>query len=259
MTDRIVIPEGAHSVLGPSSAERWLNCGGGTGGSPSEYAAEGTVAHTLSEWVRTTGKPASTWKGKTLVSGAFEFKVGKALIEGVTTFVQSVEKLPGAALREERVAYDDLVPGGFGTLDDARLHLDAGIVTDFKFGKGVQVPAKDNAQLWLYDLGVFFKYDWLYKFKKFVNRISQPRRGVAAETELQEVSTGHLLQWGFDVVRPRAESLLAGRLKDQLKAGPWCKFCGFKNECSERAAYKVAHETGVFKRDAEDELEALND
>lgn len=242
MSDVIVIPEGRHSGLGPSSSERWLNCGGGTGNGPTEYAAEGTCMHTLSEWVRLTGLPVETWKGKTLQHGEFSFNVGKMMMSAVQTFVDSVKKLPGPALVEELVHYDGLVPGGFGTLDDGRMHLDACVITDFKGGKGVQVSVKNNSQLWLYDLGVFFKYDWLYKFKKFVNRISQPRRGVVAEVEVEEVSVGHLLQWGYDVVRPRAELILAGKLKDQLKAGPWCKFCGHKDTCSVRAAYKVSYE-----------------
>ncbi len=242
MSDVIVIPEGAHSPLGPSSAERWLNCGAGCGQGQTEYAAEGTCMHTLSEWARLEGEPPEAWKGKILQSGEFQFKVGKAMIAAVATFVESVEKLPGVALVEERVSYDELVPRGFGTLDDARLHGDAAIITDFKGGKGVQVSAKDNAQLKLYGLGVLFKYDWLYKFKKFVNRVSQPRRGVVAEEEVEEISAGHLLQWGYDVVRPRAEALLSGRLRDEYKAGPWCKFCGKKETCSTRAAYKVQYE-----------------
>jgi hypothetical protein len=206
-----------------------------------------------------TGRPASDWKGKVLQSGEFSFKVGAALVNGVTTFVSSVEKLPGGAMVEELVEYPELVPGGFGTLDDARLHLDAGVVTDFKFGKGVQVPAKANSQLMLYDLGVLFKYDWIYKFKKFVNRISQPRRGVVAEEEVEEIGVGHLLQWGYDVVRPRAEMLLSGRLKEQYKAGPWCKFCGKKDTCSTRAAYKAQHDTGTFVRDASEELVRMDE
>lgn len=242
MSDVIVIPEGVHSVLGPSSAERWLACGAGCGQGQTEYAAEGTAMHTLSEWSRLEGKPAEHWKGKILQSGEFQFKVGKVMINAVDTFVESVSRLPGVALVEERVAYEELVPGGFGTLDDGRMVSDACVITDFKGGKGVQVSAKGNAQLKLYDLGVLFKYDWIYKFKKFVNRISQPRRGVVAEEEVEEISTGHLLQWGYDVVRPRAELLLAGELEDQYKAGPWCRFCGRKENCSTRAAYKASYD-----------------
>lgn len=176
------------------------------------------------------------------------------MAETVSTFVTSVEKLPGPALVEERVFYEDLVPGGFGTLDDARPHLDACVITDFKGGQGIQVSVKDNPQMKLYDLGVLFKYDWVYKFKKFINRISQPRRGVVAEEEVEEISTGHLLQWGFDTVRPRAELLLAGKLTEQLKAGPWCRFCGKKDTCPARARYKANYD-----RSPDEELIALDD
>src|SRR5438477_12883794 len=116
--DVIVIPEGAHSVLGPSSAERWLNCPGSVllpGPSPqSEYAAEGTAAHTLSEWVR-SGKPLAEFKGRILRVGEYEFKVGKNMMDSVATFVDEVAKEgEGAALTEERVDYEELVEGGFG-------------------------------------------------------------------------------------------------------------------------------------------------
>lgn len=239
----IVIPEGEHSTtFGASSSERLLNCGGSTGNGATEYAAEGTVAHWLSEQVRLTGTPPDAWKGKVLKHGEFSFKVGKPLIEGVRTFVESVERLPGAALIEERVDYNELAEGGFGTLDDARLYGDTCVITDFKYGKGVEVPAKDNPQLKLYALGVWFKYSWVYRFKQFVLRISQPRRGVAAENEQWTISTGKLLEWGYDSVRPRAELLLSGALKNELKAGPWCRFCGNKDTCSVRAAYKAQYE-----------------
>lgn len=248
--DLIVIPEGAHSPLGPSSAERWLNCPGSIGqGDQTEYAAEGTCAHTLSEWVRLSGKPASHWKGVTLQSGVFQFKVGKNMIDSVETFVAEVVKEgPGAALTEERVGYEDLVAGGFGTTDHARLLDWLCRVKDFKHGKGVVVGAKENPQLMLYALGIYFKYRWIYDFDKFVLSICQPR---VHHFDEWEISLGKLLQWGYDVVRPGA---LRVHPQAARVAGPWCKFCGHKNDCSVRAAYKISHETGTFSRDASDEL-----
>lgn len=249
----IVIPEGEHSSYGPSSAERWMNCPGSKGGGQSKYAAEGTAAHSLSEWVRMERKPAKHWKGKILRVGDYDFKVGKSMIDSVTTFVDDVEKIPGVPLVEGRVYYNELVPGAFGTLDDARMKDDLCVITDLKHGKGVVVGALDNSQLKLYALGLYFTYGWIFSFHSFLLRISQPRRKHFVEWE---TTLGSLLSWGFDTVRPAYRRALTST---ERKAGPWCKFCGFKNECSERAAYKMQHESGTYTRDADDELVTLDE
>lgn len=254
MTDNgvIILPEGEHSDWGPSSSERWLNCFGSKGQGQTAYAAEGSCAHWLSEQVRLTGLPPEHWKGRTIRCGEYEFKIGKPMIDSVRTFCDDVKKIPGAAVIEGRVHYEELVPGGFGTLDDARLRDNVCVVTDLKHGKGVVVEAEDNSQLKLYALGLYFGFKWVFRFDKFVLRICQPRRKHFVEWE---TSLGKLLEWGFDFVRPRYEM---ARVSKERKAGPWCKFCGFKAECAERAAYKISHETGTFTRDAEDELVDLD-
>ena len=238
MSETIVIPEGLHSELGPSSSERWMNCPGSVLASrgikeQSEYAAEGTAAHELSKWVRETGKPASDWKGTTLVVGDYQFKVGKPMIDSVQTFVDDCAKIEGDALIEEMVHYEEIVPGGFGTLDDGRLKEYVCNITDLKHGTGVKVFAKENSQLKLYALGVYFKLKWLYEFDHFLLRICQPR---LRHFETFELSLGHLLQWAFDVVRPAAK--LAMTPGAPIVAGPWCKFCKRKDKCQVRADYK---------------------
>lgn len=216
------------SVLAPGVAKQ------------TEYAAEGTCAHWLSEQVRNTGRPASDWKGKVLQSGEFQFKVGKPLIDSVTTFVEHVEKEgDGATLCEEMVHYEELVPGGFGTLDHARLNDRVCRVKDFKHGKGVEVDSADNAQLKLYAVGLWFGYKWLYEFDKFILSICQPRRHHFDEWE---ISLGRLLEWAYDAVRPAAKLALTPGAP--LKAGNWCKFCKCKLECGTRAAWKRTQSTG---------------
>lgn len=262
MTGVIVIPEGAHSILGPSSADRWLNCPGSVllpGPSPqTEYAAEGTAAHTLSEWVRNSGKPAEAWKGKTLQVGGYQFKIGKSFINSVNRFVEDAAKEgSGPALVEERVHYEEVVAGGFGTLDHARLADWLCRVKDFKHGKGVIVGAKMNAQLMLYAFGVWLKYRWLFDFDRFLLSICQPR---VHHFDEWEISLGHLLQWVYDVVRPGAVKALTPG--SEIKAGPWCKFCKAKDTCDVRARYKVGHETGTWERpprDADEELVTLEE
>jgi hypothetical protein len=225
-----------------------MNCPGSKGGGVSKYAAEGTAAHSLSEWVRIERKPASHWKGRIIRVGEYDFKVGKSLIASVSTFTQDVERIAGVPVIEGRVGYDELVPGAFGTLDDARIQEGLCTISDLKHGKGVVVGAEDNSQLKLYALGLYFTWKWVFSFDKFVLRICQPRRKHFVEWE---TSLGKLLEWGFDEVRPAYQRKL---VSTERKAGPWCKFCGEKNSCSERARYKMEHESGTFTRDADEEL-----
>ena len=252
----ITLAEGAHSILGPSSSERWMNCPSSVLapgiGKQTEYAACGTAAHSLSEWVRETGKPASEWKGTTIVVGDFQFKVGKTLIDSVTTFVEEVSAIPGAPLIEELVAYEDLVPGGFGTMDDGRLEDGLCTITDYKHGQGVQVSAKGNSQMRLYALGVWFKYRWIYDFDKFVLKICQPR---LRHFEKDEISLGKLLQWGYDTIRPAAK--LAMTPGAPIRAGSWCRFCKIKDTCQTRMDYKA--EMKNRELNAETEFENLTE
>jgi hypothetical protein len=247
----IAIAEGVHSILGPSSSERWMNCPGSVlapgVAKQTEYAAEGTAAHELSKWVRETGKPASDWKGTTLVVGDFQFKVGKPMIDSVQTFVDDVSKIPGDAYFEKMVHYEHWVPGGFGTGDDFRLEDGLCTVTDFKHGQGVQVFAKDNSQLRLYALGLTTTLSWLYEFDRFVLKIAQPR---LRHFEEWEVSLGHLNQWAYDVVRPAAKMAMTPGAP--IVAGEWCKFCKLKQTCETRQEYKTRMKNR--ERNAEEEF-----
>jgi len=208
--------------------------------SPSSvYADEGTAAHTLSEFVRVQNVPAFTFRGQTLKVNDNVFKIGKPMIDGVQTFVDSCAALPGDPYYEIQVAYDEWVPGGFGTADDIRLSDGLCVVTDLKFGSGVQVFANDNAQMKLYALGAFATYGWLYEFDKVVLRICQPR---LRHFEDYETTIGKVLQWAYDEVRPAARRAMQPGAP--FKAGAWCKFCRAKDSCVVRSEYKRDFETG---------------
>lgn len=244
-----------HSELGPSSSDRWIHCPGsviecrGIKGS-SKYAAEGTAAHTVSEWVRAGRVPATTFLGVVLKVDGFEFKVGKAMARGVQEFVDYCAKAPGDPFYEIRVRYENYVPGGFGTADDVRLTDDVCVNTDLKYGTGVKVFAKENSQLKLYTLGTYEKYKWAYRFDKCVMRIAQPRlkHWDEWETTIEEIK-----EWANDVARPAA--LRALQPGAPFQAGNWCKFCKLRDTCQVRAEYKREKESVSRAND----LETLGD
>ena len=110
-----------HSELGPSAAERWLNCPGSVllirdmVKPDSIYAAEGNAAHELSEWCRINKVSASHYRDTVIQVGQYSFTVDQEMIDGVDEFVDYVNALPGQPLYEERVDFTPWVPHGFGT------------------------------------------------------------------------------------------------------------------------------------------------
>ena len=263
--DIVVIPEGAHSEVGPSSAERWINCGysvlasRGVNAPPSDYALEGTAAHTVSEWVRKRGVPAQTFYGTTLriTHGTEHWDVycGKPMVRGVQDFCDRVAQVPGYELVEARVDYTDALFGprwlwtgnevpAFGTSDSIKLQDYVCDVSDFKFGKGVKKDAEMNEQLLLYAFGTYLGWRHLYDFDTFVLRIYQPRLN---HYDRAEISLGRLIQWVGDVAAPAARRALQPNAP--IKAGGWCQFCKVKPTCAVHSEYKQQREAVARQHD----------
>jgi hypothetical protein len=252
----VVIPEGAHSELGPSSAERWINCPGSVLAArsivapPSKYAMEGSAAHTVSEWVRRNAVPAETYAGYTLrfVYGDenHDFKCNGAMVRSVQEFVDRVSQLPGHPLIEQMLHYEQYVPGGFGTSDDIRLNDWICYVGDFKHGTGVKKDADMNEQLLLYALGTYIQWHPYFEFAEFDLRIYQPR---LEHFDQAEITLKDLLQWAGDVARPAA--LRALKPGAPFKAGAWCQFCKLRDSCGVRAEYRREREKFSMKNDFE--------
>lgn len=244
------VPEGLHSRLGPSSAERVINCPGsvlateGIKDQPSSYALEGTSAHTVSEWVRVNRQPAETYQGTTLRitrgNEHWDVKCGKAMVLSVQQFCDRVAKLPGQELVEARVDYTDFlfdspfdaaVPA-FGTSDSIKLNDLICFVGDFKHGTGVKKDAEMNEQLLLYALGTYLNYRWAFKFDTFQLDIYQPR---LRHFDQAEITLTRLLEWANDVAKPAM--LRSLKPNAPFKAGEWCKFCKIRTTCRVKAAY----------------------
>ena len=224
----------AHSPLGPSSSERWLKCLASVehtkhmGDTASKFAAEGTAAHELSEWVRVQGKPAEDFLGQEIHADGFRFPVNWEMVHAVQKFVDYCARLEGDPYYEERVHYTAFVPNGWGTADDLRIGPTT-YVTDLKYGKGIMVSAQDNSQLKLYALGVFQDFGHLYDIENFVLTVHQPRLD---HVDVWEISTHDLLIWTRDVVVPAFERAMEP--DPPFVPGEWCRFCPAKESCEAR-------------------------
>lgn len=233
-------PDVEHSPMGPSSGERWMNCSASVDFTKdmkdrnSIYAAEGTAAHELSEWMRNEGKPAKHYLGREIKAKGFTFEVTQEMATNVQQFVDYCDEFcDDDVFVEERVHYTAWVPNGWGTADDIRFKETVCKLTDLKYGKGVKVNAKNNTQLLLYALGVFQEYHHLYDIEEFILAIHQPRLNHVDEWT---VTTKELLVWARDVVMPAAQEVLEG---GKFFPGKWCQFCRGKNLCEARANANV--------------------
>lgn len=252
------MPE-VHALLSASSAERWLNC------SPSarlnaeiedkgsEYAAEGTLAHTMCE-IKLTGYISAIPK-RTINSKLNKLKKDERYqseMDGYTddylNYVKEIAiGLPGAAtIRvEEQVDYSGYAPEGFGTADCLILYGDELHVIDFKYGRGVEVSAENNAQLKLYALGAMNKFAFLYSTKKVVLHIVQPRINNFSRWE---TTADDLQAWG-ESIKPIAQLAYEG--KGDFNSGEHCRFCKLAATCRKRSEDNLALAQYEFKKPPE--------
>lgn len=250
----------AHHPLGPSASARWLNCPGSVAPNaaapdePSKFAAEGSVAHALSEWCREQGKPAAHWIGTEVTHDGFTFTVDAAMADHVQSFVDYCASNPGDMLVEEKFSLDPWVPDGFGRADDIRIDERSRTiyVTDLKYGQGVRVEAEGNTQAMLYALGVVNTLGFMYDVDgswTVVNTIHQPRLD---NVSVSTMAVKDILQWADDVVYHAAR--LALKKNAPMKAGAWCRWCVLRNTCGERARHMMRENLEDFEVIPEEEI-----
>ncbi len=236
---------GRHALLSASSSNRWLNCppsarlGEFIPDSSSEYAAEGTDAHSMCEYKlrRALGLPADD----PTESLSYYNKLMDDHCEDYVSFVMEIMEearrdCPDAAVFTElRVDYSRWAEEGFGTSDaiivsDGALHI-----VDFKYGEGVPVSAEDNEQMRLYSLGAAEMFGYLYGFTEVRMSVFQPRRDNVSSSSVTKES---LYKWADEILKPTAELAFAG--DGDYACGGWCRFCKAKAKCRKRAEENLA-------------------
>lgn len=218
-----------HALLSASSSHRWLTCPplprleSFFENKTSEAAHEGTLAHAIAE--NKLKQALGLASQKMTVS---DKEMDEHTDDYVTYILEILEVMKQTTtdpivLIEQRLDFSEYVPEGFGTGDcvivaDKTIH-----VIDFKYGRGVEVSAKDNPQMKLYALGALKLYDALYDIDEVVMTIFQPRK---FNISTDSMSAKDLLHWAETELKEKAELAFEG--KGTIEYGPWCQFsnCG---------------------------------
>lgn len=272
----------AHAELGASSADRWIQCPGSvllSRGMPdhsSPYAAEGTVAHTLSEICLADDSDPADHIGEAVDDNHPDIEVDEDMADSAREYVDLVRFLSETCSQTWIEARVRVTSGPnalswmanlldldgepepetdmFGTADclglqNARTGLWLHVV-DFKHGKGVAVDVCGNRQLRYYAVGGVEKLmaegviDNPADLAGVVIHIVQPRAGhpdgpVRSET----VDMDGLAQFARELGRAANAAL---REDAPLMAGSHCRFCRAAGACPELARANLEKAKMVF-------------
>lgn len=232
---------GAHALLSPSAAHRWINCTAAprleanVPDSGSSYAAEGTLAHAycamkLKEFL---GFDISDEVAE-IAELDSQYHTGE-MDEYTDTYKTIVLEKYNAArtnvsdaqlLIETRLDFSNYIPDAFGTADAIIIADGTMEVIDFKYGKGVRVSAYRNPQMMIYALGAYDRFNFEYKIDRVRMTIVQPRIDNLSEFDL---SVSDLLAWTDEVLIPKANEAYSGN--GVQVPGDWCQFCKVKSIC----------------------------
>jgi len=241
--------EPAHSLLGASSAHRWLSCPGSFKLSQSAphrpasiYAATGTLAHEFIEQ-QTKSQGFSRLPvgelGQTYQRDGHSITVDRELIDGVNRMLDYLFDAAVSAdwvdieFRVDLAGYFPEPPPVpvFGTVDAAALISPVLEVIDYKNGAGVMVTPVENPQLMFYAAGVL---DLLPQAARDqVERIKltvvQPHAIGVPPVRSWEISVIDLLLWVDEVLVPGVAH--CARDDAPLVPGDWCRFCPVVHAC----------------------------
>lgn len=252
-----------HALLSPSSSERWISCppsvrmSEGIEEKPSEYAAEGTAAHSLCEYKlrELLGYKQSDIRENLDYYNEEMEDCTEEYRNYINELLAENNGRKPLMFVEQRVDFSRFVKEGFGTSDCIIIDNDTIYIIDFKYGKGVEVNAVNNTQMMIYAIGALEMFDGIFDINHVIMTIFQPR---LSNISTFEMTKDELYHWAFNVLKPAADMAYQGT--GTFKCGDYCRFCKAKTICRARAEYNLKLAQYDFKMPAtlEDiEIESL--
>ena len=233
-----------HALLSASSSHRWLNClpsarlCEGYEDRSSEYAQEGTDAHSLCEHKLKSAlgmESTDPTEGLSFYSEEME-QCACDYAAYVMELVEEAKKIckDPVVLIEQRLDFSRFVQEGFGTGDCVIIADGTLYIVDYKHGKGVEVSAMDNPQMMLYALGALELFDGIYDIDTVQMAIFQPRRD---NVSVCVMAKDDLFAWANGELAEKAKLAYDG--EGEFACGDWCRFCKAKAACRKRAEYNL--------------------
>lgn len=233
----------AHSPLGASGAERWMNCAGSVAllkrldipvedpDQEPEYRSMGTTAHEAAAYCLKTGDEAWEIEGQTFGKHAVDKEMADAIQIYLIECLSDAEK-DDLVMVETGIDSPDFHPDFFGTVDFARVKKAKKLlkIRDLKYGAGIAVDAEDNPQIMYYAYGILRKLAAQGIQISLVDLgIVQPRAfHPLGKIRTWTIPAEDLHKWANEVLKP---AMIATSMEADLDAGPWCRFCPAKLVC----------------------------
>jgi Protein of unknown function (DUF2800) len=248
----------AHSVLGASSASRWMTCAGSYRVSqavteparPSRWAAQGSAAHAIAEELLTRGGPIDQALGETRQHDGHDILVDREMIEAVEIYLNEINPIIADAdvwACEQQVSldsywYPDFPPVRlFGTCDlfaynRPRRRL---TIADYKNGAGVYVSHVDNKQMFYYAAGALALLEDVHNETALDVEmiVVQPRVPGYEPVRRQILPVIDLLMWVDRELIPAVAATQRGDAT--LVMGDHCRWCPGRVICPALQAAKL--------------------
>lgn len=224
----------AHSLLGASGAERWMNCPGSvellsklelpTTDEP-DYRTEGTATHEAAAFCLQNDLEA--WEAIGERFNGLEFTA--EMSEAVQVYLDEVRPLMAGADQvfiEQHIEAPEVHKQYYGTVDFAAVHGRKLACRDYKNGAGVVVEVENNPQLKYYAWGICRICPAVEEIELGIVQPNafHPEGPVRTWT----LTRAELQAWIENELKP---AMVRATMERSFDAGKWCRFCPAKLVC----------------------------